>query len=96
MVPGMDAWVVDESAKGMLDRPLRTVKVNAEKISEALTELRRLLPDTPEPEDGSVPQWRMAEVELTVELSAEGEIKLLGGATVGLTGGIKVRFKRAA
>jgi hypothetical protein len=91
----MDAWVVDENAKGMLDRPLKTVKVNADKVSEALTELRQLLPDDPEPADGSVPRWRMAEVELTVELSAEGEIKLLGGATVGLTGGIKVLFKRA-
>ncbi|MEU4237479.1 hypothetical protein [Actinoplanes sp. NPDC026619] len=90
----MDAWVVDENAKGLLDRPLKTVKVNADKVSEALTELRQLLPDDPEPADGTVKRWRMDEVELTVEVTGEGSIKLLGGATVGLTGGIKVLFKR--
>lgn len=90
----MDAWVIDENSKGLLDRPLKTIKVNAGKVREALEELRELLPDQPEPRDGAVRRWRMEEVELTVELSGEGSVKLLGSATVGLTGGIKVLFKR--
>lgn len=92
----MDAWVIDEESKGLLDRPLKTVKVNAERIRESLAELRELLPDDPEPQDGLVRVWQMDEVELTVEISGEGSVRLLGGATVGLTGGITVRFKRVS
>jgi hypothetical protein len=90
----MDAWVVDETSKGFLDRPLRNVKVNMENVRQSLEELRELLPDDPEPQDGTLRRWRMEEVELTVELSGEGSVKLVGSATVGLTGGIKVLFKR--
>lgn len=90
----MEAWVVDENSKGLLDRPLKSVQVHSEKVREALKELRQLLPTDPEPEDGTLHRWRMEEVELTVELTGEGSVKLLGGATVGITGGISVVFKR--
>ncbi|MGW5576905.1 Pepco domain-containing protein [Micromonospora chokoriensis] len=91
----MDAWVVDEHGKGLVDRQLKTITVNAEQVRAALEELQVLLPDDPDPTDGSRRRWRMDEVELTIELTAEGGVKLLGSATVGITGGIRVLFKRA-
>ncbi|MEU7804440.1 hypothetical protein AB0J14_37160 [Micromonospora arborensis] len=91
----MDAWVVDEHSKGLVDRQLKTITVNAERVRAALDELQVLLPDDPDPTDGSRRRWRMDEVELTVELTGEGGVKLLGSATVGITGGIRVLFKRA-
>lgn len=90
----MEAWVLDEASKGLIDRQLRVVTVNGEKVRAALEELRELLPDDPEPRDGTIQRWRMDEVQLSVELSGEGGVRLLGSATVGLTGGIQVTFKR--
>jgi len=46
--------------------------------------------------DGTLQRWRMDEIQLTVEISAEGGINLIGSATVTVTGGIKVTFKRQA
>ncbi|MFI6234605.1 hypothetical protein ACIBD9_13695 [Micromonospora sp. NPDC050784] len=91
----VDAWVIDEHSKGLVDRQLRTITVNAERVRAALEELQVLLPDDPDPTDGSRRRWRMDEVELTVELTGEGGVKLLGSATVGITGGIRVLYKRA-
>lgn len=90
----MDAWVVDEQSKGLVDRQLKTITVNKEKIQAALSELQDILPETSTVADGSRRQWRMEEIELTVELTGEGGVKLLGSATIGMTGGITVLFKR--
>ena len=90
----MEAWVLDESGKGLVERQLKTVTVNLERVRQSLEELRDLLPEDRPPADGTVHRWRMDEVELVLELSGEGGVKLLGSATVGVTGGIHVKFKR--
>lgn len=91
----MDAWIVDEQAKGLLSAPLRKVEVDPEKVKGELAKLE-LLPDNPDQDDGTLQLWQMDEIELTVEISAEGGVQLIGSATVTVTGGIHVTFKRRA
>jgi hypothetical protein len=90
----MDAWVLNEDSKGAVDRQLKRITVNVEKVRSALEELRQLLPDDEPLLDGAVRRWKMADVELTLEISAESGVELIGSASVALTGGIKVRFER--
>ena|SRR5580692_7765803 len=39
-------------------------------------------------------QWRVQEIEMTAEITAEGGIRLLGYATAGVKGGITIRLTR--
>jgi len=90
----MEAWVVDDATKSTLGSTLRKVTVDPESVRAALSELRDLLPTADEQPTGRLEQWRMEEVELSLEISAEGGVHLIGSATVGVTGGITVKFTR--
>jgi hypothetical protein len=90
----MYALVIDESSKGFVDRQLKVIAINSEKVKQAIEELRDLLPDDPPPTDGTLRRWRMEEVQLTLEISGEGGVTLIGSATVGVSGGINVTYKR--
>ena len=90
----MDAWVVDENSKSFSDLAMKAVPLNSEVVKSALQELRTLLPDNPDPKEGKISTWRMEQIELTVELTAEGSVRLLGGVSAGFSGGINVTFKR--
>jgi hypothetical protein len=92
----MDALVVDESTKDMLGRQLKTIAVNSEKVREAIRGLMDLLPSPEQNRDGTLPAWEMDKVTMTLEISAEGGVKLVGSATVAVTGGIEVTFRRPA
>jgi hypothetical protein len=93
---GMEAWVVDDASKGNLDTLLKKVTVDADKVRAALSGLKALLPTDDEAPTGTLEQWRMEEVQLTLEISGEGGVRLVGSATLGVTGGIKVKFVRRA
>jgi hypothetical protein len=92
----MEAWIVDDQTKGLLGASLRKVEVDPAKVQEELAKLKELLPQDPDPDDGTLQRWYMDEVELTVEISAEGGVQLIGSASVTVTGGIHVTFKRRA
>lgn len=92
----MEAWIVDDQTKGLLSATLRKVEVDPAKVQQELTKLKELLPDDPDQNDGTLQRWYMDEVELTVEISAEGGVQLVGSTTVTVTGGIRVTFKRRA
>ena len=64
--------MLDESGKGLVERQLKTVTVNLERVRQSLEELRDLLPEDRPPADGTVHRWRMGEVELVLELSGRG------------------------
>lgn len=91
----MDALVVDESTKDTLGRHLKTITVNSEKVRDTIRGLMDLLP-SPDDRDGTLPSWEMDKVTMTVEITAEGGVKLVGSATVAVTGGIQVTFRRPA
>ena len=90
----MEALVIDEGSKGIVERQLKSIAVNVDAVRAAIAELRSLLPDDPDPADGIRRRWHLDEVELVLEISGEGGVKLLGSATVGVTGGIKILYKR--
>jgi hypothetical protein len=92
----MEAWIVDEQTKGLGSASLRKVEVDPEKVRKELAKLKELLPQDMDRDDGTLQRWNMDEVELTVVISAEGGIQLIGSATVTVTGGIRVVFKRRA
>lgn len=90
----MEAWVVDYATKSAMSSALKRVTVDAQRVRDALSELRALLPTDDEQPTGRLDQWRMEEVELSLEISAEGGVRLVGSATAGVTGGITVKFAR--
>jgi hypothetical protein len=90
----IEAYVVDDStAKGGFGRAMRSIAVDSTSVRAALIELEELLPPDREP-NGTPNTWRVDEVHMTVELKAEGGVRLIGSATVGLTGGIEVVYRR--
>ena len=42
----------------------------------------------------AVKNYQLASVEITVQVSATGEVRMVGGASAQLTGGIKLTFSR--
>jgi len=74
---------------GSRPRPLKleSLKGSFTSFFDSLGELMRDLPDGPGP-------FRLEEIEVTVAVSAEGSIALIGGVKAGATGGITLRLKR--
>jgi hypothetical protein len=90
----IQAWVLDEGSKGGVERGLRLIDVDPAEVRAGLERLRRLLPDDDDPRDGSLRRWRMDEVTLSLELSAEAGVRLIGTTNIGVTGAIEVTFRR--
>lgn len=90
----IQAWVIDEGSKSAVDRGLRRIDVDPTKVRDALARLTRLLPGDDGVADGRLPQWRMTEVTLSLELSAEAGVTLVGSTTVSVAGAIEVTFTR--
>lgn len=89
----IQAWVVDESSKGAIEQGLKRIDVDPAKVRDALRRLSQLLPDADEP-DGRFQQWRMQQVTLSVELSAEAGVVLVGATKASVKGAIEVSFTR--
>jgi hypothetical protein len=85
------AWVLDDDSKGAVDKAVgRLADVDEGKVRAALQRLYRLLPD----EDAAgrrAPRWRMEEVTMSLEISAEAGVVVAG---VGATSSIEVVFRR--
>jgi hypothetical protein len=90
----IQAWVLDEGSKGALDQGLKRIDVEPSKVRDALARLTQLLPRDDSVADGRLQQWRMTEVNLSLELSAEAGVTLVGSTTASVTGGIHVTFAR--
>ena len=72
------------------------VKLDVEKLSdnlrqfvESMNSIVAKIPVLAEP-------FRLDEIEMSVELTAEGSFQLIGGAKLGLNGGLKLTLKRKA
>lgn len=90
---GIEALAVvdDGETKGAFDRQLKRVKVDPETVRDSLQNLRQMLPDDSTPADGTVQRWRMDEVTLSLEVSADGSLLVAG---LGAKASIQVTFKR--
>lgn len=86
--------MADEASKDALGRHLKKITVNAETLQTAFAELRELLPPIPQSNDGTLPDWRMEEVKLVLDITASGGLALVGTANVAVKGAVEVLFKR--
>ncbi len=83
-----------EGARGLLNRMPAPVVMNVETLKNSLTDflqsINQLLAGIPT----VTAPFKLDEIELSVEVSAEGSIQLVGGVKVGATGGITLKLKR--
>ncbi|MEH2144474.1 Pepco domain-containing protein [Nostoc sp.] len=81
-------------SKGVAD----AVKVSAQKLEQNMTHFLKVvgsLFNQAEQQAKVNSRMQLDEIELSVEISAEGEVKLIGsGAKAGSKGAIKLKFKR--
>jgi hypothetical protein len=90
----MEAWVVDEYSKDPIGRQLKKVSVDADAFRAAFAELTDLLPGIPERNDGTVADWEIEEVKVVLDVTVSGGLALVGTASVGVKGGVEVKFRR--
>jgi hypothetical protein len=93
-VAGEKSLGVVPGERGLGDLLRQPVKLNVEAIGENLRRfvesmniMMARLPAVGEP-------FRLEEIELSVELNAEGNFQLIGGAKAGITGGLTLTLKR--
>ncbi|OYD86653.1 hypothetical protein CDG77_33815 [Nostoc sp. 'Peltigera membranacea cyanobiont' 213] len=81
-------------SKGVRD----AVKVSAQTLEQNMTHFLKVvgsLFSQPEQQAKVNSRMQLDEIELSVEISADGEVKLIGnGAKAGTKGAIKLKFKR--
>jgi hypothetical protein len=83
-----------DGSKGLFDRVPAPVSVDVELLKnnlsgffESINHLLSAIPKAAEP-------FKLDEIELSIEVSAEGSIQLVGGVKAGATGGITLKLKR--
>lgn len=89
------SWLAqDNGSKGILDAAVRPLDLNSELLRENIKSFiesaNTLLSGVPEVTD----PFRLDEIELTIEIIAEGNLQLIGGAKAGASGGTTLRMKR--
>jgi hypothetical protein len=73
--------------KGPVQLSVTVLSENLKKFVESVNTLMAGLPKIGEP-------YRLEEIELTVEVNAEGNVQLIGGVKTGITGGLTLKLKR--
>ena len=97
-----EIWVVAAPAakpyasgeKGLLDSSARLAKLDLNVVKDNLTSffssVNGMLSGIPT----LIQPYKIDEIEVTFEITAEGSIQLLGGVKAGATGGLTVKLKR--
>lgn len=88
-----------ENSRSWLEETAKTVRIPvdelAKRMSYFLTATARIFRQADE-QVQQVSGLQLAEINLTIEISAEGEVKLLGsGGKIGGNGAISLTFKRS-
>jgi|GEM_PF-6555143 len=74
--------------KGPVQLSVGVLRENLKKFVESVNTLVSDLPAIAE-------QFRLEEIELSVEVNAEGSLQLIGGVKTGVTGGLTLKLKRS-
>jgi hypothetical protein len=87
--------VASESLRSLTERRAREIEIDPQQLSVNLnlflTQMNDVLRETPE----KIGKFKLKEFELSIEISAEGQVVLWGvGGTVGGAGGITLKFSR--
>ena len=75
------------AAPGPVSLNTDLLKENIASFVETVNEMLSSIPKITEP-------FQLDEIELSIEINAEGNIQLIGGLKVGAAGGITLRMKR--
>lgn len=67
-----------------------SVAVLGENLKKFVESVNKLVSDLPTIAE----QFRLEEIELSVEVNAEGNIQLIGGLKTGVSGGLTLKLKR--
>jgi len=91
----LHVMVAEGTMRSITERMVRQVEIDPAQLSVNLnlfiTQMDALLSKTPE----SVGGFRLSEVEVSVEVSANGQVVLWGiGGQIGGKGGVSLTFKR--
>ncbi len=91
LVDGEKSLFGANSVQSLLYEPMKlnveTLGENLRRFVESMNAMMSRLPAFAEP-------FRLEEIELSVELNAEGNFQLIGGAKAGVTGGLTLTLKR--
>lgn len=77
------------------ERALRAVEVGADTLGSSMREMCRYLNEVVESAQTQSEQFSLDTVEVVVEVTAKGGVRLVGTASAELKGGLKLVFKRA-
>jgi hypothetical protein len=84
-----------ETTKTIIRR--KRVSLDAQALKSQMESMLTIVNDLFSQADASTPGLRLDEVELSVEISAEGQLSIVGnGGKLGNTGGITLKFTRPA
>jgi hypothetical protein len=88
--------VSSTEVKGVFDTAASAVRttVDLSALKKSLSDLVAKLAQVMDAAETADSRLRLAEMEVGVELTAEGGVNLIGTATVGLNTSIKLTFKR--
>jgi len=93
VIPSPYSKVV-EGERGLLSGITGPVSLNVEQLRDNLANfvesMNELTSRVPKMGDA----FRLDEIEFTVEVNAEGNFQLIGGAKAGITGGLTLKVKR--
>ncbi len=94
-----DEYEQEEGAKGIWDASIRTVKkmgvLDTSALAANLQELCKQMGQIFEGVTTAVKNYELKNVEIVVDITAKGEVKLLGsGVTGDMKGGIRLVFSR--
>lgn len=99
----MSVVVVDEEESGdkapfgrAREKLLRVTSVSAETLGQNVAALCEYVGQVFVTSQEAVGDLSLDAVEVTVEVTAKGEVRLVGAAAAELKGGLKLCFKRAA
>ncbi len=81
--------------KGLLSTGVKApIKLNAEALRNNLTDFIQAISETIKGLPALADPYKLEEIELVVEVNAEGSIQLVGGVKVGASGGITLKLRR--
>jgi hypothetical protein len=79
--------------KGLFDATTRLAKIDPNVVKENLSNFFDSVTDMLSGVPNLVAPYKVDEIEVTFEITAEGSIQLLGGVKAGASGGLTIKLK---
>ena len=85
----------DNKSKGLFDTSMTFVnrEISSQKIAQNINDIVKKLAESLS-EVKETNSWEVDEITLKLEISASGEVKLVGAISTGMSGGIEIKLKR--